>query len=218
MKPYQRIDGGVIFSEREYDIAADTAVSAGQVVVLEGGLVKPAPAGVTAAILGVAAENHSGQVDALSLRSNGTKVMVWDDPGMLFRCAAPVISASADGSAGSMTASETASFADDAFNGGYLMLSEKAAESTNPDSAGTVYRIEDFASGVFTITGAGAAAKGDRYVLFPPVGFSKGGLNEAGTGFALDKTVQLPLRVIGRIEGSREIVLAACKHALAVSV
>lgn len=218
MKPYQRIDGGVIFSEREYDIAEDTAVRAGQVVILANGLVEAAPAGVTAAILGVAAENHSGQADALSPRSSGAKLLVWDDPGMLFRCAAPVISASAAGSGGSITAGETSGFADGDFVGGYLMLAERAAGSANTDSVGTVRRIEGFAAGVFTVPGAGAAEAGDRYVLFPPVGFAKGGLNEQGTGLALDKAAQLPLRVIGRIEGSGEIVLAACKHTLAASV
>ena len=46
------VSGAVLHSEREYDIAADTAINEGQVVKLVDGLVVAAAAGETAAVQG----------------------------------------------------------------------------------------------------------------------------------------------------------------------
>ena len=219
MKPYQKLDGGVLHSVREYDIAEGTSIQAGQVVVLSAGLVEAAAAGVTGQILGVAAESHSGQADSLNPRANGGKISVYDDPGQVFRCAAPVIAATS-GTAATVVAGGIGTFADDDFNGGYLMLLAKAEGSTNTDPVGTVKRISDFAATTktFTVASGGTANAGDTYALFPPVGFAKGNLSADRSALVLTAVAALPLKVVGRLEGSREIMLTPGKHVFAVSV
>ena len=68
MKFYQKLDGGVHVSAREYDVAYNTAITEGQLVKLSEGLVVSAAANETGAVLGVAAENHSGAADVLDPR------------------------------------------------------------------------------------------------------------------------------------------------------
>ena len=213
MNPYQRIDGGVIFSAREYDIAAETAVKEGQVVVLQEGLVVPAAAAVTGKILGIAAENHSGQADALDPRANGEIIKVWDDPGQVLRCKAPIVEVTA-ATATSVPANGIAAFAEDAFNGGYLMLVAKAEGSANTDAIGTCKRVKDYAGKVFTVAAGATAGVGDKYAVFPPVGFRGGNLDAELCGLVLTATAELPVKVIGRIEDSGDILLMPVLHEL----
>jgi hypothetical protein len=214
MKFHQNADGGVIPSVREYDIATSTAIVEGQVVVLSAGLVTAGAVDQTGAILGVAAESHSGSADALNPRSNGTKIKVFDGPHAVFRCPAPVITATG-GTATTVIDTGVDAFSDDTFNGGYLKLLSKAAASTNTDLVGSVRRITDYTavSNTFTAASGGTPTAGDQYAVFPPM----------GTAMSLDSTIQklditdddgTALKVVGRIEGTNEILVMAVFHAL----
>jgi hypothetical protein len=214
MKFHQNADGGVIPSIREYDIATSTEISAGQVVILSAGLIVAASVDQTAKILGVAAESHSGSTDALDPRSNGTKIRVYDGPHAVFRCPAPVITATG-GSATTVVDTNVDAFTDDAFNGGYLKLIGKAAASTNTDLVGSIRRITDYTASTNTFTAAsgGAPTAGDAYAVFPPM----------GTTMSLDSLKQklditdddgTALKVVGRIEGTNEILVMAVFHEL----
>ncbi len=222
MKFYQKLDGDVLVSAREYDIAYNTAISEGQVVKLSAGLVVAADAGETGAILGVAAENHSGTPDALDPRADGTKILVIDDPSAVFQCKAPKVTALAS-SATTLEVTALKVFAADDFNGGYVKLVSKASDSTNTDPIGKVRRITDFAldanpatKGVLTIESGGAACAGDVYELFPPIGFAKGNLSSTKDALVLTATASLPLRVIGGDRALDNIWIAAKKHLFAV--
>lgn len=221
MKPYQKADGGVLASVREYDIAASTAIVRGQIVKLSEGLVVAANVGETGKILGVAAESHSGAADALDTRANGRKILVWDTPDAIFSCAVPIVTASG-GSATTVTASTLAAFSNDDFNGGYLKLIKKGASSTNTDEIGTVKRITDYAYNstgtvsTFTVATGATACEGDVYAIFPPVGFAKGNLDSNKQKLVLTATANLPIKVIGRNEDLNEIFVMANAHALGV--
>ena len=223
MKFYQKLDGATHISAREYDIAADTAISEGQLVKLSDGLVVAAAVNETNAVLGVAAESHSGSADALDKRANGKKLMVIDDPDTVFQCAAPQVTA-LESSATTLEVTDLKAFAADDFNGGYVKLVSKASGSTNTDEIGTVRRISDFAldnatptKGVLTVENGGAACAGDVYALFPPVGFAKGNLNSARDGVVLSAAANLPLRVIGADTGFGKINVMIGKHVFAVN-
>lgn len=221
MKPFQKADGGVLIGKREYDIAYNTAIKAGQVVKLTEGLVVAATANGTAQVLGIAAENHSGVADALDPRANGTKIMVYDDPMMIMTCPVPVVTA-AGGSATTVTASTLGAFSSDDFNGGYLKLIGKASGSTNTDEIGTVYRITDYAYAAegtvstFTHASGGTANAGDTYELYPPRGFKKGNLDTGIEKLVLTATASIPLKVVGRNENQSEIQMMIHLHALGV--
>ena len=219
MKFYQKLDGAVLISAREYDIAADTAIQDGQIVKLADGRVVAAAANETGAILGIAAENHSGQNDALDIRADGTRIKVIDDPATVMQCAAPEITAAAGGSATALIAAELATFANDDFKGGYVKLISKAEGSTNTDEIGDVRRIEGStaSSKTFTLEEGGTPAEGDVYALFPPIGFNKGNLNATGTAIVLTATANLPLKLIGHDRKLNKINLIAGKHLFAVN-
>ncbi|MBQ7713453.1 MAG: hypothetical protein IJT71_01010 [Oscillospiraceae bacterium] len=220
MKFYQKLDGAAHVSAREYDVAASTAITEGQFVKLSGGKVVSAVAAETGALLGVAAENHSGSADALDPRANGTKLLVIDDPSAVFQCAAPQITASG-GSATTLEFTAGQYFANDDFNGGYVKLVSKAADSTNTDEIGTVREITDFAvtastKGTFTLASGGSPNAGDVYEVYPPVGFAKGNLNAAKDGVVLSASASLPTRVIGADVGFGKINVQIKKHIFAV--
>ncbi len=220
MKFYQKLDGGVHMSAREYDVAYNADIKRGQLVKLSGGKAVSAVAAETGALLGVAAETHSGTADALDPRANGTKLLVIDDPDAVYQCAAPQLTASG-GSATTLEFTAGQYFANDDFNGGYVKLVSKGADSTNTDQIGTVRAISDYAvtastKGTFTIAAGGAPASGDVYAVFPPVGFAKGNLNAARTGIVLSASASLPIRVIGRDLDRDAINVMIRKHAFGV--
>ena len=220
MKFYQKLDGGVHVSAREYDIEAATAVTEGQLVKLSGGWAVPAAANETGAILGIAAENHSGAPDALDPRADGKKLLVIDDPAAVMQCAAPTVTQSGEGSATTLTAAsaDLAVFADGDFTGGYVKLVSKAEESTNADPIGKVRRIAGFAASgrTFTLESGGAPCAGDVYAVFPPIGFAKGGLGAGRDALVLTAAANLPLKVVGYDRGLGKINLIAKKHLFAV--
>lgn len=219
MRIFQDVNGGVLKSAREYDIAYNTAIKKGQVVKLSEGLVVAANVGETGAILGIAAENHSGAADALDPRANGVKIMVYDSPALVCASKVPVITATG-GSATTVTASTLGAFSNDDFNGGYLKLVKKADGSTNTDEIGTVKRITDYAYNstgtvsTFTVASGGTAYAGDEYELYPPVGFQKGNLDTGIQKLVLTATAALPIKVIGRNEDMSEIYTMAALHEL----
>lgn len=222
MKFFQKLDGGVYVSAREYDVAYNADIQEGQFVKLSQGKVVSAVAAETGALLGVAAENHSGSADALDPRANGTRIYIIDDPDAVYQCAPPVITASG-GTATTLVFTAGQYYAADDFNGGYVKLVSKASDSTNTDEIGTVREIIDYAvtpstSGTFTLASGGTPNAGDVYAVFPPPGFTKGNLNSAKDGIILTAAVSLPLRVIGRDLGMDKINVMIKKHAFAVAV
>ena len=178
MIPFQKVDGQVLRSAREYDIAAATSIKAGAVVKISAGLVVAATAGETGQILGVAAEDHTAGAGVFNPRADATKILVYDDPAQIFQCPVPVVAATG-GSATTMTASTLGAFSNDDFNGGYIMLVEKADGSTNTDPIGKVDLITDYAYNstgtvsTFTKASGGTPYAGDKYAIFPPIGFKK---------------------------------------------
>lgn len=191
-----------MISKRPYPIAADTVISAGQLVKLSGGFVIAAATNETTKILGIAAEMHSGSADALDPRSNGDEIMVWDSPDLIFECAAPVITATGGTAATVVTGSASmAAFASDDFNGGWLKLRGKAAGSTNTDAVGRLRQITDFADAsgteTFTVVSGGTANAGDTFEVYPPLGFVKGNLDAERTNYVITGAAALPIKVVG---------------------
>lgn len=217
MKLYQKADGGVLSSAREYDIAKTTDIKEGSLVKIASGLVVACDG--TSAPLGVAAETHSGVADALNPRNDGGKLLVCDAPDAIFACAVPVAAATG-GTATTVTFSTLAAFADDDFVGGYLKLVKKGAGSTNTDAVGTVKRITDSAyaaSGTvttLTVESGAAACAGDAFEIYPPFGFKKAALDSGGQKLVLTGTAASKLKVVGRGEGVLHVM--ACEHALGV--
>ena len=193
MKLYQKADGGVLSSAREYDIAQTTDIKEGTLVKIAAGLVVACDG--TSAPIGVAAETHSGVADALNPRNDGTKILVHDAPDAIFRCAAPKAAATG-GTATTVTFSTLAAFADDDFIGGYLKLVKKGANSTNADAIGTVKRITDSAyatSGTvttLTVASGATACEGDEFEIYPPFGFKKAALDSGKQKIVLDEPIK----------------------------
>lgn len=217
MKLYQKADGGVLSSAREYDIAQTTDIKEGALVKIVAGLVVACDG--TSAPIGVAAETHSGVADALNPRNDGTKILVHDAPDAIFRCAAPRAAATG-GTATTVTFSTLAAFADDDFIGGYLKLVKKGASSTNADAIGTVKRITDsvyVTSGTvttLTVASGATACEGDEFEIYPPFGFKKAALDSGKQKIVLTSTASSKLKVVGRGDGF--VDLMACEHALGV--
>ena len=181
MKPIQNAGGHVGCTARPYPIAYNTAISAGQVVKLSAGLVVSASNGSeSGALLGIAAENHSGTADALNKRANGTEILVYDNPELIFECPAPVIAA-ASGSATTIVPADgdvDSTSNDDAFNNSVLLLVSKASGSTNTDPIGKKITITDYAKSgtVMTKASGGTPYAGDKYEVYPALGAAVGGI------------------------------------------
>lgn len=211
MKPIQNAGGHVLCTARPYPIAADTAIKAGAVVVLSGGLVALAGASLTGPVLGIAAEDHPGTADALNARANGKEIMVYDNPELIFECKAPTFEASG-GSATTVTTttSDVATTAADAFNGGFL-VSPKGSKRAITDYANST------TTNTFTVDSGETAADGDIYTLYPQIGCAAGwqlstyrdALNIAATGTT-------KLKVVGHDFDRGMIRLMAVEHSLGV--
>lgn len=207
MKPfYDKITGQTSPAIGEYDIAYNTAIEAGQVVALTEGKVVLAAVNIATAILGVAAEAHAGTASAISPREDGTRITVFDNPSQVFEIAPVKITATGGttttiiSTSGFAAEDSTNTFVDDDFNGGYVKLVAKAANSTNTDPIGTVYHIGDHDAGDRTLTiptAGGAVTAGDVFELYPPLGMVKGNLNSDRNGIVYTAVVALPLKVCG---------------------
>jgi len=210
MKPIQNAGGHVGCTARAYPIAYNTAIKAGAVVKLSAGLVVLAGASEAGAILGIAAENHPGTADALNLRADGTEILVYDNPELVFECKAPTFAASG-GSATTVTAatSAVATTTGDIFNGGILV-----------SPTGKARMVTDFANAsttnTFTVPSGETAAASDVYTLYPPIGCTG--------AFALDtdrislilSTANLGLKVVGYDMDRGMVKLMAVLHSLGV--
>ena len=91
MKVIASTTGTAVIRPREYDIAAATAIEQGAVVDLTAGLVTAHAVNATTAILGIAAERHSGAAQFGNERSNGTKITVYDSPDSIHEQTAPTV-------------------------------------------------------------------------------------------------------------------------------
>lgn len=223
MYPIQNAGGHVGLSAREYPIDAGTAIVVGQVVKLSGGLVVSAIAGETGPILGIAAENHSAQADALNERSTGLSIKVYDNPELIFECKAPEFTANG-GTETTVTAgaSDVACATADAFNGGYLQLLRKGESSGNSDGEGQLIRVTDYAQAesvsTFTRESGGTAASGDVFRVYPPVGAVNVCALDSGTRthFVLTGAGCSKIKVIGHDYERGMLRLMAVEHTLGV--
>lgn len=216
MKFYQKLNGEVHVSAREYDIAPDTAISEGQLVKMREGLVVGVDAYESGAILGIAAENHSGNADAIDPRANGKRIFVIDDPSVVMQCPAPEVKVSF-GCCNRMEVADLKSFEAGDFNGGYVKLLHKSEGSENADVLGRVRRITGFSCGVLGLEDGGTPSEGDVYALFPPIGFSKGNLEGESTALTLHGAADLPVMVMGHDLGLGKINLIAKRHIFAAN-
>jgi hypothetical protein len=215
MKPIYDKSGSQVTSIGEYDIATATNIPIGTCVQLVAGKVIAASAGLTTAILGAAAETHTGAADAFNSRNNGLKIKVYDSPTQVFETTAPQITATS-GTTTSIVATGIASYSNDDFNGGYAKLISKVAASTNTDPVGTVYEITDFTGSStksFTIpTAGGAVTAGDVFAIFPPVGFALGNLDSTFTKYDLTATASLCIKTVGRDIDRNKVLVEATLH------
>ena len=221
MRPIQNAGGHVGLTARSYPIAADTAITAGQVVKLAAGFVVSAAANESGAVLGVAGENHPGVADVLNTRANGREILVYDNPGLLFECPVPRIKAQS-GTATTVAAKTgelAASVADGGYSDGVLQLCAKAASSANPDSVGKCYRVTGYTKTgtVLTRESGGAPSAGDEFRLYPAIGSTVGALDTARQKLIVSATGATSLRVVGHDYERGMIRCMAVKHALASS-
>ena len=222
MRPIQNAGGHVGLTARNYPIATSTAISAGQVVKLSAGLVVSAVAAETGAILGIAAENHPGVADALNLRADGTEILVYDNPELIFECPAPVIVA-ASGSATTIVPDSgevDSTSADDSFNNSVLLLVSKAAASTNTDPVGKKIPVTDYTKSGTIITKAsgGTPSAGDKYEVYPALGAAVGGIGSLRATY-IDKLVvstkgATKIKCVGHDFERHMIRLMAVEHSL----
>lgn len=220
MRAIQNAGGHVGLSARNYSIAANTAVAAGQVVKLSGGLVVCALAAETGAILGIAAENHPGTADALNARANGTEIMVYDNPELIFECPVPCVEA-ASGTATTLVPKSgdiAAAAANDAYNGGMLVLKSKAEASTNTDAVGKQDIITDYtASGtVIAKNSGGTPAAGDVYELYPPIGSAVCALDTGISKLIVSAAGCTKIKVVGHEYARHMLRCMAVEHTLGV--
>lgn len=221
MKPYKnKITGNMEHPASDYPIATATAVAPFQVVTITAGLVVLQAANGTGAILGVAAESHSGSASAINPRENGTVISVWDNPADIFICEAPEVTATG-GSTTTIISTNIAAedstnkFVDDDFNAGFAKLTYKGASSTNTDPVGTVYTISDYDTSdrTFTInTAGGAVTSGDKFKFFPPIGFAKGNLDSGIANLVLSDSAAIPFRVVGHDTAREKLLLFPTLH------
>lgn len=198
MKITRSIDASMS-SENDYQIASATVVTEGQIVKLTAGKVVLAVVGETAAVLGVAKENHTGVADAFNVRNNALVIRVLDSPATVFEAAAPRATATS-GSATTMAATGLAAFVDNDFAGGYIKLVSKTAASANTDSLGTVYPVtaSTAATKLFTVASGATHTAGDVYEIYGPVGFQKGNLDATISKVVLTTNAAIPFRVYGQ--------------------
>lgn len=199
MNPIYSTSGEQITGMNEYEIATGTAISLGQVVKLTANKVVVGLVGETSAILGIAAEAHSGAADVLNQRSAGLKIKVYDSPNQVFESPVPRTTATS-GSATTHVDTALAVFADSDFVGGKLKLVSKVAGSTNTDPIGTIYEITVSVGATKTLTFAaagGAITAGDVFEIYPPVGFAKGNLDTGISKLVLTATAALPVEIVG---------------------
>ena len=199
-----------LIHESAYPAADGTALHRGQVVVLSENAVRPAAVQQAEAILGVCLESLEASHPC------GARVRVADSPSTIFICDAPQITVTS-ATTSSISATELAAFADDAFNSGVLKLVSTGPSSTNSGKPGTLYTISDYSATGKTFTLGStldtAAAAGDIYQIFPPIGASLGALNNTLDGIVLTAAANnFALRVVGWDTQAGKLLLMANVH------
>ena len=222
MNCIQNLDGHYGVSAHDYPIATDTAIERGAVVKLGSGKVVLAGESESGPVLGIAAEGHSGVADVFNPRSNGEYIMVYDNPGVIFECAAPVLKA-ASGSATTLVPASgdiCASANDDTYNGATLVLVKKAAGSTNTDALFTAAAVTDYAKSgtVLTKESGGAPYAGDEYEFYPAIGSSVCALSTKRKNANVTAAGASALRVVGHDRARHCIRLMAVKHQFADAI
>jgi len=165
----------------EFPIAGATAILDGEVVKIASGLVVPAVAGETGAVIGVAAEAHTGVADIQNPRSNGNVIRVLCSPTAVFGCKPNTLLTATSGSGTTFAATALGAYADNDWVGAKLVLKTKGAGSTLTDPVGTVYDVtaSTAATKLFTGVFPGGVTAGDIMLLLPPVLFQKGNFKAA---------------------------------------
>lgn len=189
-----------------YDIAYNTNIGQGAIVTLSASKVVAQAVNGTAAILGIAAEQHTGADDPLNFNNDATRILVADSPTAIYEGQAVEIAATGGSTttiistSGFADESGSDTFVDNDFIGGYAKLTYKGSSSTNTDPIGTVYSISDSDAGDKSLTintAGGAVTAGDKFKIFPPLGFQKGNLNTGRTDVVYTAVVALPFKVCG---------------------
>jgi len=198
------ISGAVTPVIKEFTVEKEAKISAGTIVFIdENGVVNGDGNGK---ILGVAAEEHTGEKDLLNERANGDRIRVDITLGGVYKMPCPVFEASEDAD-GTALICENAKVDENCK--GYLVLIFKGEDSVNGDAIGTRRRISSVAvndsKAVFTLDEGEKICKGDRYAFVPAAGFI-GGVDESFGGFCAVKT-----------EGKPELYVV-CSNATALTV
>ena len=216
MHAFQNAGGHVLLSARPYPIESDTAIMAGSVVKLVGGLVVQAAAKETGAILGIAAETHTGVEDMLDLRSNGEEILVYDNPELIFESGAPELTA-ASGTETTLVFSDVADgVAAAAMVAGVVQLKSRVEGGGNEDVPGQCRKISAYAEKTATVSEGGAAAAGDVYYVYPAIGSIVGAMDEEANRLVLTASGQTKIRVVGHDPIRHKLRLMAVEHSLGV--
>lgn len=216
MHAFQNAGGHVLLSARPYPIESDTAIMAGSVVKLSGGLVVQAAAAETGPILGIAAETHTGVEDMLDLRSNGEEILVYDNPELIFESGAPELNA-ASGTATTIVFSDVAAgVAAAAMVTGVVQLKSRVDGSGNKDVPGECRKISAYADKTATVSDGGTAAAGDVYYVYPAIGSIVGAMDAEASRLVLTASGQTKLRVVGHDPIRHKLRLMAVEHSLGV--
>lgn len=169
---------------KEYEIAKDTEIKAGEAVAINDSLVVKADDGDI--ILGVSAEDHSGKEDILNVRSNGEKIRVNIACGTIYEASAPVYTVLAGSSSNSLVVSSAGLSAN--IKSGRAVLISKAENSANEAALYSERRITacsvSGANATLTVEDGETASEGDVYMIIPDIG-DEVYLNFAGTGISL---------------------------------
>ena len=186
------LTGANIPAIKEFEIEKDTAVKSGRIVYIdENGIVNKE--GGT--ILGVAAEDHSGEKDLLNTRANGNKIRVDITQAGVYKMPCPVFE-SIENSQTSFVCNNTCANANIK---GSLVLVAKGHDSTNSDYIGKRRKITAATvSGnktVVTLEGDVTTCKGDRYAFVPAVGFN-GSADSTNTGFSAVMNADSPVLTV----------------------
>lgn len=216
MHAFQNAGGHVLLSARPYPIESDTAIMAGSVVKLVGGLVVQAAAAETGAILGIAAETHTGKEDMLDIRNNGEEILVFDNPELIFESGAPELTAESGTETTLVFSDVAAGVAAAAMVTGVVQLKSRVDGGGNKDVPGQCRKISAYADKTATVSSGGAAADGDVYYVYPAIGSVVGAMDEEAARLVLTATGQTKIRVVGHDPIRHKLRLMAVEHSLGV--
>lgn len=217
MKPVSdKITGCMPPTVGEYEMAYNGALVNGALVKLSANKVVIATTTETGDVLGVTAEAHSGAASYDNPRSNGTKILVYDNPSQVFEVAAPIVTATGGSTTTIVSTDIDTSGTDDSFNSGYAILTYKGAASTNTDAVGTKYTISDYDASEDTLTintAGGAVTAGDKFAIFPPRNFDDFSYSATLDTIVLSDDGQASLKVAGQDFDKQTVYLIAAFHA-----